>query len=210
MHKNNYKVNENEYCFIHIPKSGGTTFNFYLNHFNIKMATKLSLHHPVNNKYLDEKIVEKYKFITIIRNPINRCYSYYQMVKRSPNNYPHKKYSNNLENFMKNCWEVNNMATLYYAGIDCSKLQIINVNDDIYNMAINNLKKFYYIIDFNNLENGLINFFKKINKEIIEININKRYHNYNKNISENDIELISKYNYYDIKLYNFIINYLKI
>lgn len=47
------------------------------------MATKLSLHHPVNNKYLDEKIVEKYKFITIIRNPINRCYSYYQMVKRS-------------------------------------------------------------------------------------------------------------------------------
>ena len=33
MHKNNYKVNENEYCFIHFPKSGGTTFNFYLNYF---------------------------------------------------------------------------------------------------------------------------------------------------------------------------------
>ena len=205
MHKNNYTINDSEYCFIHVPKSGGTTFSFYLKKYNIKTCTNINLHQPVNNLFSPNK----FKYITILRNPIDRCYSYYQMVKRESPNYPHKKYSNNLENFMNNCWEVNNMATLYYAGIDCSKLKIINVNDEIYNKAINNLKNFHNILDFNNIQNDIITFFKKLNIYLDNKIENKRKVEYNKNLSKNDIVLITKHNEYDIKLYNFIINYKK-
>ena len=201
MHKNNYTINDSEYCFIHIPKSGGTTFGFYLNKYNIKTCTKISLHHPVNNLFSPNK----FKYITILRNPIDRCYSYYQMVKRGGSNYPHKKYSDNLENFMNNCWEVNNMATLYYAGVDCSNLKIINVNDEIYNKAIQNLKNFHNILNFNNIQNDIITFFKKLNIHLDNIE-NKRKVEYDKNLSKNDIEIITKHNKYDIKLYDFIIN----
>jgi hypothetical protein len=45
-------------------------------------------HSPVS-KYCSP---EDYSYITIIRNPIDRVWSQYQMILRSDENYPYKNY----------------------------------------------------------------------------------------------------------------------
>ena len=67
-----------------------------------------------------------------------------------------------------------------------------------------NLKNFKAIIDFDNYSTDINNFLKQFNIENKEeIHENKSKYN---SVSNNEAEVIKIYNYWDIKLYNEILN----
>ena len=78
------------------------------------------------------------------------------------------------------------------------------VDERIYNIAIKNLKNFKAIIDFDNYSTEISNFLKQFNiEDKEEIHENKSKYN---PVSDNQADVIKIYNYWDIKLYNEILN----
>ena len=76
-----------------------------------------------------------------------------------------------------------------------------NINDDIFNIAKENLQNFFFIGFFDNFKYDLENLLKKLSIEHDNItHINKGEY---KEISENQKKIIKSYNLYDIKLYEF-------
>ena len=90
-----FKKNFVDYCFIHIPKTAGTSlqntiiknkldnskYNLLFKNFMEKFKCKFD-HTPfnfINNYFLDEFKLEKdFEYITIIRNPWNRLASLFE------------------------------------------------------------------------------------------------------------------------------------
>ena len=78
----------------------------------------------------------------------------------------------------------------------------------IYNLALENIKLFQSIIIFENYNTDLKVFFKKFKID----NFSKNFYDNKipkKNLDKNEIEAIRAYNYWDLKLYANIINFLK-
>lgn len=198
MYKNNYKVSDDfDYIFVHIPKTGGMTLNNIIDSINSKLQNKklykgghnpISLFHSMNEK----------KYFTVIRDPIDRVYSFFNMAlndKKQTYNYLAKK---GLYDFTAYCEESQNTYCKFFSG-EIEK----NVNDDTYKLAEENIKKFFKIINFSNYEKDLRKFFNNIGHENIEIphiNISKKNH-----ITSDEKRIIEFYNYYDLKLYKFLI-----
>lgn len=81
--------------FVHIPKTGGTTIEHYLNLRNciqgycvIKNVAFQHFNWSDYKKLLGNKIYEKYFKFSIVRNPIDRCISEYYWT---PLNFGYKK-----------------------------------------------------------------------------------------------------------------------
>ena len=76
-----------------------------------------------------------------------------------------------------------------------------DINNDLYELAIKNLKNFDTIIKFNNYNNDMRKFLEKININNIEIpHINTSPKK--RKISDEELKAIKFYNDYDIKLFN--------
>jgi len=202
MHNNNYTFDRQYSKLIHIPKSGGTTFEDLVKTY--KLHILCGSHQPIS-KF---NTVNDSNYVLILRNPIDRVLSYYNMVINSGPKYPYKQYILSIPLFMENCWEVCNQLTLYCAGISYSELiekynNVVNI--DIYNLALKNLKGIKDIILFDNFNDNVAKFIKdKYNVDISTIPV-KRKGKYSKFASINDRNIIEKYNMYDIMLYNSLI-----
>ena len=116
MHNNNYTFDRQYSKLIHIPKSGGTTFEDLVKTY--KLHILCGSHQPIS-KF---NTVNDSNYVLILRNPIDRVLSYYNMVINSGPKYPYKQYILSIPLFMENCWEVCNQLTLYCAGISYSEL----------------------------------------------------------------------------------------
>ena len=199
MHRANYIFDKNVQCFIHLPKTGGTTLTHIIKKHNLNVDG-IDVHRPIS-EYCSPLT---HNYITIIRNPVDRVISYYNMIKRNGPRYPHFEYTSDIKTFLNNCWEVNNQFTLYLAGIDCTRFvnkssdfQI--VNEDIYNLAKENLSRFK-ILHFDNLSKDIETFLCEHN--IVDKNIPAlNQHEYNKDVTLDEIKIIEKHNKYDILLY---------
>ena len=192
-YQNDYSFDPEKYCLIAVPKTGGWSFRKYTEKYNLPFYTfeKDALHNPVSLNCPPEK----YKYVTILRNPIDRSYSEYQMNTRLND----VTSSRGLINFLKTCTDARNVYCQYYSGL-IGEI----VDERIYNIALKNLKNFHSIIDFDNYSIDLNNFLKKFNIENKEeIHDNKSKYT---PISVNQAEVIKIYNYWDIKLYNEILN----
>ena len=114
-----------------------------------KVNIVANCHRPISNKCSPID----YDYVIIIRNPIERAVSYYNMVKRNRRNYSYGKivkygkFVKNINLFLNNCWEVNNQMTLYLAGIPCHINKPI-VNQKIYEIAKKNLDNIKHVIFF--------------------------------------------------------------
>lgn len=190
-HTTDYRFDENQIAFIHLPKSGGTSFYQVLqqdlqNRFvNLKTHRPISIHCPP----------DKYRYITIMRHPVDRVWSYYQMVLRSPKGYPYSKYADQgLEHFIKHCWEVRNMACRYYSG---------NVKEEpdqqTWEKAFKQLKSFYAVLSFEHFSLVAVEFFKAHDLNFEELP-HKRKVQY-PHISPKEKSIILQFNQLDLQLY---------
>lgn len=190
-HTPNYVFDKSKIAFIHLPKTGGTSLRSLLEKDHQSRFIGLEKHRPIS-KFCNPK---EYSYITIVRDPIERVWSYYQMVLRSRSNYPYKKFAEGgLEKFLRHCWEARDMACRYYSGEigkePCGKTLYA---------AMKNLNCFRYVINFNDFENEIPSLLSKLSIPDIAIP-HERKSNY-KSMNENERDLILKYNRFDEELY---------
>jgi hypothetical protein len=144
-HNNNYSFPKGLICFIHVPKTGGTSVKKLLRSDQRYFVREN--HDPIS---LICKPSEGYLYTTVIREPIGRAYSYYMMNLRDHNQPYHYAAKKGLENFTKHCWEIRNIYTKYYTGITEAE-----ADDELLNLAIKNIKLFFKVIKFDELESGI-------------------------------------------------------
>lgn len=196
-HDPDYFIKKDYMSFIHIPKSGGTTFSKLVEKYNLKIDN-INCHVPISkNCNTDE-----YKYVLILRNPVERCFSYFNFVRSRGPGYPYNNFSNDIKLFFEKSPEVNNFLTQYMACIN--PLKNIKVDDEIFEIAKKNIDKIYKIILFDNFEENLKLFFKTdFNIKLNKISNLRNYH-YDKKINNENLEIIKEKNKYDIMLYNYI------
>ena len=196
-HENDYKFNKEKFCLIHVPRTGGGTLNTYLaNNKKIHLLNNGAQHFPVS--FLCNP--KDYKYITCIRNPIDRTISHYNMALEM---------KTKVASFGFSKWLINeklsrNLFCQYFSGHVYE-----DVNDRIYNIALENLKKFYFVVNFDNFENDTKTLLKILNVEYGDSIKNYGYIIQKKYIEDLDtMKKISKeYNYWDTKLYNEFLNF---
>tara|TARA_X000000368_G_C22828484_1_gene622257 strand:+ start:86 stop:811 length:726 start_codon:yes stop_codon:yes gene_type:complete len=196
LYKNTYSVDEYDLIFIHIPKTGGTTFNFVLDKLKKKnnMKIKQRGHFAISIKELGS--VEKNNYCTIIRDPIERSISWYNRCLGDKNYYSHELAKKGFDVFMRRCSEVHNTFCKYYSGYLDQE-----ANEYTMNLALKNLKKFKYVLSFETLENELKNF---ANDHDLDLNTIPKFDYNSKKTDYDNLEYrsIAKfYNPYDMMLY---------
>lgn len=193
-HNSNYSFDRSQVAFIHVPKCGGTSLHKILacNNQHVRYVN-LDMHRPISNLCNPEEFC----YVTIMRNPIERVWSYYQMARRGSKDNPYTRFSlKGLDFFLNHCWEVQNMACRYYSG----RVYIEPDINTLY-LAKRNLSKFKFILDFDNFDASLINFSSTLNIPIDNIP-HERKSSYDL-FGNSDRELIASSNQLDIKLYEF-------
>lgn len=198
---NDYRADKNKVILIHVPKTGGLSIWKLLENENVLFNfNKKSRHNPVSLLCQPKD----YKYITFLRNPISRVYSYYHMalkVKWSPDHFHAKK---SLAMFLQNCISAKNLSCQYFSGLIRE-----NVDENIYNLAKQNLKNFYFVGLFENFNNDCLKLIKLLDLKNKNIIIPKIKPTSYENITDEEKLLIKTYNYYDIKLYENFLNEYK-
>jgi len=107
-----FKFNNQNYCFIHIPKSGGTYIEMYIlkhiygenridfnnwrsfmnKHLYVDIKGNNSYHIPYQSGGIDN--IKSYKFFSVIRNPLEVRISAYNWLVKD------KKYTKSFEEYM--------------------------------------------------------------------------------------------------------------
>lgn len=135
-----------KYEFIHIPKCAGTSiYNGLCALPNIGPH----VHRPISHKdyvSIHKKGTTPTRYITFLRHPVDRVWSYYNMIKSS--GHPAwQAYTENIFLFLDNCWEVNNFMTQYMTcKIRSAHLDKRDVIDAHYILS-----RFYFVGDTKNL-----------------------------------------------------------
>lgn len=191
-HDSSYKFKETEIAFVHIPKTGGTSLGNILEKDANSRFVGLSYHRPIS-KYCPP---HAYNYITVIRSPTDRVWSYYHMVRRSSHGYPYKRFAEKgLECFLDHCWEARNLACRYYSG------EIKNEPDvKVLGRAFANLNMFVHVIDFDRFQGEATSIALKYNIPLYFIPHERKSQ---KNlINQSEKALIDSYNLFDLRLYN--------
>jgi len=191
LHNPNFKFLKSQIALVNVPKTGCTTLYKLLLDNDNQHFVNLHTHRPVSVHCPPQE----YRYVTVLRNPVDRVWSQFQMVMRSPDGYPYKKFAKKgLKNFMDKCWVVRNMECRYLSG-EVKK----EPDDETLHRAMLNLDDFYAVLDFSNFSEEVALFCDKINIKIEGIP-NERKSIYEPPTPQ-DQELIKQYNQLDIALY---------
>ena len=198
---NDYRAEKNNIIFIHVPKTGGASIDEYLRAYesNYYIFLKKSNHNAVSLLCPPEE----YKYITFLREPVTRVFSYYNMSLHNEYTPAHSLANKGVINLLKYDYQVKNLYCQYFSGYPGEI-----VNEEIYNIALKNLKKFLFVGKFENFSesfNQMCITLKIQNNERPFVNKSK----YNNLLKNDDKILIEQYNKFDIKLYDNYFNTIK-
>ena len=187
--QNDYTFDENEYCFIHVPRTGGWSFRNHFEEHNLPFYVnkKKGHHNPVSLLCSPSN----FKYVTILRDPIQRIRSHYQMLQQSKDPIA----SRGMINFLRYSSEAKNLYCQYYSGLVGE-----NIDERVFKIALENLKLFNAVIYFDNYENDLRKFLNNFGIK----NISKKFHankSSEKILTNSEKKSIEIYNYWDLKLY---------
>jgi len=181
MHDQDYELQDNQLAFIHIPKTGGTTVSDVLKTNFPGMVLGHHSHFALNRDYPPAK------YFTFLRHPIQRVWSYYNIVAHEYTDFEH---------FMKVYWEVQNMACKKISGYQKTN------NLTILSEAKKLIKSFFFVGIFEELNKSIKNLAYLIDPKVQIKNIPRLNCNpYKNTITKSQENLIVKYNEYDIELY---------
>jgi len=196
IYNNKYVFLKNQFSLVHIPRSGGSTVHSYLLENSENFFS--GVHHSGVSLLCNPN---KFKYITSIRDPIDRVHSSYTIQKKFRKLPFHLHAKEGLEFYLMKDWRVRNgMCKFINGNLD------LEINEELFNIAKNNLKNFYFVIDFNNLELELKLLSKKLNIKPGDIKYINNFIAQKDKLEKKDIELISKYNQFDIRLYKEFLN----
>jgi len=191
-HNPNYSFTTQQIALVHLPKTGGTSLAKTLQNDPDNRFVNLKVHRPIS----PDCPPDEYKYLTVMREPVARVWSQFQMALRSPKGYPSRKYAHKgLNVYLNNCWFVRDMACRYFTG----NIKKAPTTDTAYK-AMDNLNKFYAVLDFDHFANELTLFLDQKNIPAVEIP-HERKSRYNTPSAE-EIAMIESYNPSDLLLYN--------
>ena len=195
------KIYDNRYVFrksiqfCSRTKNGGTTVhNFLLENSKdffggVHSAVSLSCN------------PNKFKYITIIRDPIDRVYSFYLIQKK----FEKLPFHLHIPFLTLQTFLIKYSKPFFACKFINGNLDI-DLDEKLFEISNKNLKNFYFVIDFNNLETDLKSLSKKLDIKVANIEYKNSYITQKEKLEQKDVELITKYNKFDIKLYK---EYLK-
>jgi len=154
---------EKQLIFVHIPKTGGTTVEYYLELIKgingygiIKNVAFQHFNWENYNTLLGEDIYSKYFKFSIIRNPISRCISEYYWTTLGfgyKNNSSFDNFLDNVEDIVKNK-KFN--ETIYHDHFYPQSFFILDENKN------SKVDKIYRFEDFSEMNNFLNNYTSEI------------------------------------------------
>lgn len=192
-HDSKYSFPDSKISLIHVPKTAGTSTAAILSKLDKDLFLNLDKHVPIS-EYCPPT---RYRYITTLRDPVDRVWSYYHMILRSPDWYPYKAIATKgLKFFLGRCWEARNMYCRYYFG-----QPYVEPNINTISTALKNLMQFDAVFLFDRLYDDLLYFAKsRFNCSALEIP-HHRQADYPRP-SADQILAIQEFNWYDIALYN--------
>ena len=160
-HDNNYEFQKSELCFVHVPKTAGTSIAQVFDFFQaegLAIGNNYRKHIPISRR----RAPSEFRYVTCHRDPVERVWSYFQMARKSGEHYPYFRYTvdNDIEHFMSNCWECRNMMTKYMTG----ELADTMAGDEVAH-ARKNMSHFYMVFDFDNLQKSTVEFTTKVYRD---------------------------------------------
>jgi hypothetical protein len=142
IHRSDYHFSRSQLAFVHLPKTGGTSLNSIFAEGGRDRFTGVFCHRPISRKCPPGE----YAYFTVMRDPVERVWSFYQMAQRKlalgGGPYYHLA-SRGLEFFLQQCWEARNMACRYYTGRVYHE-----PNSAVVEKAWVNLQQFRYVLSF--------------------------------------------------------------
>ena len=196
-HRCGYQVPPGKRVFVHVPKTGGSSVH------------KLLLGHPTSSQFMNASLSGCHRpvsrlhkpgetrYFTILRDPIERVWSYFNMIKHRWIRHPYLDYAKvSLEHFLQNCWEGRNQYVRYFSGF-----LLDEPGEEEYLVAIENLSLFEGVIDFNNFEVQLSDYCVMTGLSSKRLSIPHMNGSTYKPASDVEKELIATYNAWDNRLY---------
>lgn len=190
--------------FLHIPKSGGTSFKHTFSFVNQRQ------HHETPHFYRVPS--SSLEYVCVLRNPIHRCWSHYRHALRTwaklkgfSENTVSEHETSEYERFMSyhlGKHALQNTASRMICGHDNPTLD----------EAIEQLDKFFYVLDFNNFDEECVTLSHLINNcPTLGNQLNQKIARVNTTPhpsipSDIFCEMVIKYNDVDLPLYKYFLN----
>ena len=152
IYSNKYKLEKDQYCLIHPPKSAGTALNEHLKKNNVFIYNSA---HCLVSKFNNP---DKFKYITIIRDPINRIKSFYEMQLGNKKLAFHNHSKKGIDYFVEKLTINQNCLCKFIIG-DLEN----DITDEKYEIAVRNLKNFWFLLSFENFENDVESLSQRLN-----------------------------------------------
>lgn len=187
----NYRFEQHEIGFIHLPKTAGTSFSKLLANDPKNRFALLKIHRPVSPHCPPTK----YRYITVMRDPIDRVWSLYQMVLRDPSGLLYQKQAKeSLEAFLKINRSARNLICRYLSGEMDAEPTTQTVAK-----ALENLSHFYAIISFENFAQEATTFLEEHGVPFEKIPNERKSKYAGPTVEERAI--IKQYNAWDVQLF---------
>ena len=191
IYSNTYKLEKDQYSFVHPPKSAGTSISTFLYENNIKIFN--SAHNLVSINCDPSK----FKYITVIRNPVDRIKSFYEMQLDNKKLSFHNQAKKGLGYFVSKVKINQNCLCKFLIGdLTC------DIDEKKYNKSKQNLNNFFFIINFENLDKDIDILKSKLNIQKEMKHIGKRQKEKKTYSIEENRDIINN-NKYDIQLWEY-------